>query len=253
MLEEEKEAVILQIKVIDNGIGISKEQQNKLFDIFEQADGGNTRKQSGIGIGLVLSKRIIEMMGGEICVDSEPDKGTKFTLTCKLQKVQSVPRNNPGENSDSSDFAPSVTETKDAMQPGEPILIEPFLTGKQILVVDDMEINRAVVKYLLKQTGAETIEADNGKKAVDIFMIESENIDLILMDIMMPEMDGREASRKIRASGLPQAHSIPIIALSAQTNKEDIKIANDAGMDFHLGKPVNPDILFSTLKRYLNS
>ena len=86
LLNEDSEIITLQIEVIDNGIGITKEQQKRLFDIFEQADGGSTRKHGGIGVGLALSKRIIDMMGGNIWVESEPDKGAKFTFTCKLKR-----------------------------------------------------------------------------------------------------------------------------------------------------------------------
>ena len=223
--------VELKIEIADNGIGISKDDQPELFEMFEQADGSLTRKHGGIGLGLAISKRIAGMMGGDISVESEPGQGAKFVFTCKMRKgpdKAAVPAPADGAPSSGADFS-----------------------KKLILLVDDMASNRVVVKNALKQTGVKIIEAENGKQALDLFYSESENIDLILMDIRMPEMDGHEATRQIRASGLPGAGDIPIIALTAQRNKADAAEADDAGLNSYLGKPIEPEVLINALKFYL--
>ena len=226
MLSEDHGTVVLQIEVTDTGIGISADRQNILFEMFEQVDGSHNRKQGGIGLGLALSKRIIEMLGGTISVESEPGKGSKFTFTCKMNAVSGVEL----DDSEKIDFH-----------------------GKQILVVDDMESSRAVIRKLLRITGISIIEAKNGKEALDLFIEGSDNIDLILMDYTMPVMDGHEATQRIRETGLPKALSIPIIALSAHTNASHVGAALNAGMNFHLEKPVKPLELIAALKHFIFS
>jgi len=226
LLSEDQGFVFIRMEVSDTGIGISDEQQRTLFNIFEQVDGSHNRKHGGIGLGLALSKRIIEMMGGEITVDSKPGRGSKFTFTCKMQAVKAIKL----DESETIDFS-----------------------GKRILVVDDMESSRAVIRKLLKSTGVTIIEAKNGKEAVDLFIEASDNIDLILMDYTMPVMDGHEATQKIRESGLQKAESIPIIALSAHTAASHVGAALNAGMNFHLEKPVKPLELIASLKHFLFS
>ena len=246
VFDETAEAVTLGISVTDNGIGILKENQNKLFDMFEQEDGSLTRKYNGAGLGLVISKFIAEKMGGNISVESEPGQGSKFVFICTLQKaLDKLFRNYAGE---ASPFRP----TADTLEPLAPRLAaHADFSGKNILVVDDMSTNRLVVKTILEQTGAEILEAESGEKAVGFFYEESEKIDLILMDIRMPGMDGYEATRKIRASGLPKAGKIPIIALTAQKNKTEMEAASEAGMNCHLAKPIAAQTLINVLKDYL--
>ena len=125
-------------------------------------------------------------------------------------------------------------------------------TGKRILVVDDIPINRTVLKNILIPTGAEIIEAKDGRQAVDIYLAESENIDLILMDIMMPYINGYKATEEIRISGLPNARTVPIIAVTTLTCKDYIDAAFKAGMDFHLEKPFEPQKLLITVMKYLS-
>jgi CheY-like chemotaxis protein len=245
------EAITLQFSVTDNGIGISKDKQRTLFDIFEQIDGGITRKQSGIGVGLALSKLIVEMMNGKIWIESEEGKGTRATFTCKVHKgsgeeIGKVPAG-------SADYASryNAAKTAPSKQPVEADSINRVLEGKRILIVDDVATNRKVVGVLLRQKGAALVEAKNGKEAVEIFTAESNGIDLILMDIAMPEMDGYEATRQIRASGLPNADRIPIIALSANTKESIAREVRDSGMNSYLEKPVEPHILYSTIIEHL--
>jgi CheY-like chemotaxis protein len=130
--------------------------------------------------------------------------------------------------------------------------IEPSgLAGKRILIADDMAVNRIVVTHLLEPSGAELIEAKDGKEAVEAFLARQGKIDLILMDITMPNMDGYEAARAIRSSGLAGAENVPIIAMTAHTDRADADAAIGAGMDSHLWKPIEPDRLFSIVSGYL--
>jgi len=223
--DEDDGVVTLLFEITDNGIGMSAEHQDRLFTIFEQADGGMTRKHGGIGIGLALSKRIIEMMGGTISVKSETGKGSKFTFSCKFRR------------GNSADSAAGENETQE-------------FAGKRVLVVDDMTTSRAVISHLLKRTGVEILEARNGFEAVDLYCRESEHIDLILMDYHMPVMDGNEAASRIRASGLPKADKVPILALSAHINDKAVQAALSAGMNYHIGKPVDAQTLLTALRRF---
>ena len=125
-------------------------------------------------------------------------------------------------------------------------------TGKRILLVDDIPANRIVLKDILIPTGAEIIEAKDGRQAVDIFIEEAENIDLILMDIMMPKINGYEAAEEIRTSGLPNARVVPIIAVTTLAFQEDIDAATKSGMDFHLEKPFETQKLLFTIMSFLS-
>jgi len=125
-------------------------------------------------------------------------------------------------------------------------------SGKRILVVDDIPINRTVLKNILLPMGADIIEVKDGRQAVDVFYAESDSIDIILMDIMMPNLDGYKATEEIRTSGLPNARTVPIIAVTTLAFQEDIDAAINAGMDFHLEKPFEPQKLLFTLMRFLS-
>jgi signal transduction histidine kinase/response regulator RpfG family c-di-GMP phosphodiesterase len=219
--DENETAVILRVEVADNGIGIESAQIPTLFDLFVQADGSMTRQHGGIGIGLALSKRIAVMMDGDITVESEPGKGARFTFTCRIQKCPDA------AGADGADFS-----------------------GKRVLLVEDVASNRVVVKSILETTGAQIIEAVNGKEGVETYLAQHSSIDMILMDIRMPVMNGYDATRKIRSSGMPNAEDIPILALTAHTSSEDIEAAREAGMNFHLGKPVEPQTLIYAMKSY---
>ena len=136
-------------------------------------------------------------------------------------------------------------------QPEEMEISDMDFIKKRVLIVDDVKVNRTVLINILSQTGVEIIEANDGKEAIEIFMAESENIDLILMDIMMPNMDGYEAARQIRASGLPKAQTVPIIAVTTRNYKEEAEAAINSGMNYHLEKPVEPKMLLYTIRRFL--
>ncbi|MDR0306431.1 MAG: response regulator [Chitinispirillales bacterium] len=242
VLEERGGDITLQFEVSDTGIGIPVGKQKNIFVLFEQIDGGLSRNHGGIGLGLALSKRIIEMMDGEIHVESQPQKGSKFTFTCKL-KVKSSGKLAKGAFSETAFSFTSADAVDDT---------PPNLTGKCILIADDIAANRVLLRSMLSSTGARIIDVENGAEAVRVWNEASEDIDLILMDIMMPEMDGYEAVRKIRASGLPRAAYVPIFALTALTNDIDMAAAEKAGMNLHIGKPFKERILYASLRRFLS-
>ena len=217
-----EETLTMQIEVIDNGIGMSPEQQQKLFIPFEQADGGSDRKFGGAGLGLAISEHIVGLMGGEIWVESEFGKGSKFAFTVQMQL--------------------KAPEHKDET----PI----SLAGKTALLAEDVEINREIVMAMLEDTGLQIVCAENGREALEVFSAEPGKFDVILMDINMPEIDGVEATKRIRALGLPENKQVPIIAMTANVLMNEVESYLAAGMTDHIGKPVDFDKLLSKLYRY---
>ena len=226
----------IQVCVKDSGIGMSKEEQAKLFNIFQQADVGTARKYGGSGLGLVISKRILEMMGGTIWVDSEKGKGSCFFFTASFEIPKYV---EPGESS----------EQIAVLEPNEEK--ESDFSGKTILLADDVDINLEITIALLESTNVTIDTAKNGKEAFDAFVSDPERYDLILMDVQMPGIDGLQATKMIRALDIPQAATIPIIAMTANVFKEDIMKCVEAGMNHHLGKPIVMEDVLMVLSRYL--
>ncbi|MDR1193139.1 MAG: response regulator [Peptococcaceae bacterium] len=364
LAKEEDGVCTIQIKVSDTGIGISEEQQARLFTSFQQAESSTSRKFGGTGLGLAISKRIVEMMNGKIWIESELGKGSTFAFT--IQALRGADKRNNFLNPDvnwsnirvlAADAAPETREyfreiarglgiACDIAADGEGIgaLIErngsydvyfvdwklpgmdggEFLReirargagksvvammtaaewnvieadarkagvsrllpkplfpsdivdcineclgvsgalatndqpdetdcfeGFRILLAEDVEINREIVLALLEPTGLIIDCAENGKEAVKRFSATPEQYDMIFMDVQMPEMDGYEATRNIRALNLPKAATIPIIAMTANVFREDIENCLQAGMNDHIGKPLDLDDVLASLRRYLN-
>jgi signal transduction histidine kinase len=222
--------ITLKTGVADSGIGISPEQQKKLFMPFNQADSSITKKFGGTGLGLTISKRIVELMQGTIWIESELGKGSKFIFTIKVKKgTQNAGKITPA-GSKASDFD---------------------FKEYTILVAEDMAFNREILAKYLEKTGITIDFAEDGKEAVSMFTVHPDRYNLILSDINMPEMDGYEATRIIRALELPQAKNIPIIAMTADVFKEDIEKCLSAGMNGHIAKPVVPKSIYAALKKYL--
>ena len=219
----------LCIEITDTGIGISKEQQARLFSAFEQAEAGITRKFGGTGLGLAISKRIVEAMGGQIVIESDLGKGATFIVTARF------------EPADSGFHIPGGAEK------GQP---ESF-KGSRLLVVDDVEINREIITALLEPTGIGIDCAVNGLEAVNLFRGDPKRYDVILMDVQMPVMDGLSATQRIRTFKDEWAKHIPIIAMTANVFKEDIDLCIQAGMNDHLGKPLQVGRIMEKLRRYL--
>jgi CheY-like chemotaxis protein len=355
------------VEITDTGIGISSEQQAHLFDSFYQAENSTTRKFGGTGLGLTISKRVVEMMGGNIWIESELGKGAMFAFTFQMMRgntpVEKHSFSDARLNKDnirilavdddpdiltyfkeimqelelSCDIAASgedalnIVEQKGAYNvyfvdlkmpgingieltralktkktdPGNSIVImisaaewssieneaknagvDKFLSkpifpsdiinavngligserlkvkepqrdingifkGRRILLAEDVEINREIMQVMLEPTLLEIECAENGAEAVRIFSESPDKYDVIFMDIQMPEMDGYEATRRIRALDIPRAKTVPIIAMTANVFKEDIEMCIEAGMNEHIGKPVNFDEVLDKLRAYL--
>jgi CheY-like chemotaxis protein len=374
-LLEKREGILytLRISVTDNGIGVSEEQQKRLFSSFEQADTGTSRKFGGTGLGLAISKQIVEMMNGKIWIESELGKGSAFIFTVEMElgpdsqeglldpginwknlrvlavddeedvrdffselgermgfycetasdgedAISRILKNGPYDiyfvdwkmpgmngielsrwitakgaagNGVNPRIAPksvvimiSATEwnsieveakqagvakflpkplfsstlvdcinqclgskTMDALEkPAEPA--DDF-SGRHILLAEDVEINQEIVIALLEPTSVLIDCAGNGADAVRLFVNDPEKYDIIFMDVQMPEMDGYEATRKIRSSGAPRAGTIPIVAMTANVFREDIEKCLESGMNDHVGKPLDFDEVLEKMRVYL--
>jgi PAS domain S-box-containing protein len=360
----------LRLEVADTGIGISPEQQGRLFSLFEQADGSIARKYGGTGLGLAISKSIVELMGGEIWVESEPGRGSTFIFEITVQQGAAPERRLlPGIDRKNIrllavDDSPEVLEYfkylaeslevhcsvassgEEALEliqnageePGGPEMVDlvfadwrmpgmngieltrkikerygasivvimisaaewetieadaraagvdgfipkplfpsqivdcvnrhvqngsapeaekngdqyrGLFAGRTVLLVEDVEINREIVITLLEDTGVYIESAENGAQAVQLFEAAPEKYDAILMDIHMPEMDGFEATRRIRALTVEKARQVPIIAMTANVFREDIEKCLASGMNDHLGKPIDIAEVLRKLKQYL--
>jgi len=352
----------LRIEITDSGIGIASEHQTRLFQAFEQAESGTSREYGGTGLGLVISKRIIELMGGRVWVESELGKGAKFIFTAKVLRGKKRYRSMlaPGINwknvrvlavdemaetrsqfktlfdqigiqcdtaddgfdacriieenggydiyfigwcmpgMDGIELARKIkaNETKrpsvvimvtaaewrqikeDATKAGvDKHLIKPLFSsmiidcindclgvegsdkdhssihgefqGKRLLLAEDIEINREILIALLENTGLIIDCAENGKDALDMIEAAPEKYDIVLMDLQMPQMGGLEATRHIRALPALQNIKLPIIAMTANVFKDDIEACFAAGMDGHLGKPIDIDKVLDKLREYL--
>lgn len=353
---------VIQIEVSDDGIGISPDQQEKLFQSFQQAESSTSRKYGGTGLGLAISKRIVELMGGKIWVESKLGQGAKFVFTIKVKhgndtkyglSYQNINWSNIriltvdddqaileyfheiakgfGTDCEIASNADEALRLIDAngefniyfvdlkmpdvdgialtkeirareKKPGTSIVImissadlgnieedarkagvDKFLlkpifpsslsdiisecigianektndsssdlngifSGRHVLLAEDIDINREIVITLLKSTGIHIDCAENGTQAVHMFLREPEQYDMILMDVQMPEMDGYEATRQIRALDMPRAKEIPIVAMTANVFKDDINKCLAAGMSSHLGKPLDIDVLIRVMR-----
>jgi signal transduction histidine kinase len=204
--------------VSDTGIGIEPEQAKKLFTPFVQANAGTTKKYGGTGLGLVISKNIVEKMGGEIDLDSVPGEGSTFSFTIR---VKSTTEAEPAATVEEDDEAPDFH-------------------GKRLLIVDDIEINREIAVEILRETGIEMETAENGQIALDMFLNNPEGYyNMIFMDMQMPVMDGCESTEMMRKSGRADAESIKIIAVTANVMRDDIARVYASGMNGHIGKPID--------------
>ena len=222
---------LVKFSVSDTGIGIAKDAQDKLFESFTQADSSTTRRYGGTGLGLAISKHLVEMMGGEIQLQSKEGKGSIFTFTISLpvstKDVNNVSRTGLYKN--------KADKSK-------------TLSGKSVLLVEDIVVNQVVAKELLKQAGLSVDVAGNGKEAVE--MASLNKYDLIIMDIQMPIMDGYQATREIRE--IDSYKQIPIIAMTANVMESDKEKCTNAGMNGHIAKPIDSSSIISDLEGYFS-
>ena len=365
LLSEVDGLCCIQIDVTDSGIGITEEQKTRLFLSFEQAEAGTTRKFGGTGLGLSISKRIVELMDGEMWIESEPGRGSTFSFTVVLRRDSEEQKHLLSENvnwsnirifavdddpeiraffvdaaenmnitckvaasgeeaiemlSDDDNFdmyfldwnlpginGVELAQTINAKSGKNPVIImfssidwsyieddahaagvDKFLpkplfqssiidfindsinwkkasisdehenmtddfSGHTILLAEDVDINREIVLTLLEPTGLSVDCAENGVQAVEMFKNDYEKYGMIFMDVQMPEMDGYEATRTIRSLSVPNANTIPIIAMTANVFKEDIEKCLASGMDGHVGKPLDMDAVTEQLRRFLHA
>ena len=242
LLHLEDDTCTIQIEVVDSGIGISQEQQAGLFQSFQQVDTNTARLYGGTGLGLSISKRLVEMMGGNIWIESELGKGATFTFTAQMKRGDLKDNNRNGTFLD-------ITR-KHGDEDGTNMAVD--YTGKCVLLAEDVDINREIVISLLEPTNLTIDCAENGVEAVSMFADSPERYDMIIMDIQMPEMDGHDATRHIRSFDNPKAKTIPIIAMTANVFREDIDKCLEAGMNDHIGKPLDINTLMDLINKYLN-
>ncbi len=232
LVSEQGGLCVIEISVADNGIGITEEQKKHIFNSFEQAEADTARIYGGTGLGLSISKRIVELLGGEIWVESEFGHGAKFTFTAILRCGRS-----PDESADYLRLA------KDGGYDD--------FSGRAMLLVEDVEINREIILTLLEPTNLDIVCAENGAEALRMFEEAPDRYDIVLMDVQMPVMDGYEATRRIRALPTPNAQEIPIIAMTANVFREDIERCLESGMNAHIGKPVMIKYVLEMLREYM--
>ena len=223
--------IITRYVVRDNGIGMSEEFKKKLFDPFSQEDYANARTlYKGTGLGMAITKKYVDMMGGSIAVESKKGAGSTFTVEIPLELPEQV--------------IPSEQKQH----------LHRDLTGIHVLMAEDNDLNAELATMILEDAGMTVTRASDGKEVVDLFKNQPRGTyDLILMDIMMPNMDGHQAAKTIRALGIERsdAVTIPIIALSANAFIDDIQESLDSGMNDHISKPINTEELIDTITKYI--
>ena len=227
------ETTMLELTCADTGIGMSEEFQRRAFDLFAQEGADARSTYRGTGLGLAIAKELTEQIGGAISFVSKRGEGTTFTITVPM-KLERTTENAPapaGEN------APAPEEQ--------------VLNGISVLLAEDNDLNMQIAQWILEQQGAAVTPVRNGQEALDAFIQSVPGtFDVILMDLMMPVMDGLEAARQIRGTGRPDAGSVAILAMTANTFSDDMQRTRNAGMNCHLAKPLDARTLIEAVRRY---
>ena len=230
-LKEEKESderVLVDVTIKDTGIGMSEDFLKNIFQPFVQADQGARSQYKGTGLGMAIVKELLERMDGTIQIDSVENQGTTIHVVIPFEIAEE----------------PAIVQEMSELPKGN-------LSGCRILLAEDNELNREIAAFLLKDEGISVTEAEDGQQAVECFLKMPEGYyDAVLMDIMMPVMDGYQAARAIRGSGKKDAEMIPIIAITANAFAEDKRKTMEAGMDAHLSKPLNVKELMDTIRKF---
>ncbi len=226
---EDDGRIRVRLRVADTGIGMNEATVAKLFRPFTQADASTTRNFGGTGLGLNITRRLVEMMRGDIAVESQEGVGSVFTIEMIVDAAEAseIPVWEDDAGEDEGGFV--------------------ALQGRRVLVVDDHPVNRRVIRLFLEPFACELVEAENGQRALDA--LAAQPIDIVLMDVNMPVMDGLEATRRLRQD--PRFARLPVIALTADVMSAQIKTCLDAGCDAHVAKPIDLRNLLSAMDRCL--
>ena len=228
-VQEDQDTVRIQFKCKDTGIGMSESFQKKIYEPFAQEKVGARTVYGGTGLGMPITKSLVEKMGGTISFESEQDVGTTFDIEIPFQ----------------------IDHNKQCEEHKKKEVKETSIKGVNVLLAEDNELNMEIAEFVLESAGAKVIKAFNGKEALEIFKAsEQGEIDVILMDVMMPVMDGLEATRYIRRSNKENARDIPIIAMTANAFTEDRRRVLEAGMNEHLAKPLESEVLIEMIAKY---
>lgn len=230
--------VDLMIRVHDTGIGMAPEFINRIFRPFEQESIETTKRYGGTGLGMAITDHIVRLMGGEIVVESEPGKGSDFSVYLRLPEAEA-----PEQTAKVKALSEDDAEEK----------MQDSFKGRHILLAEDNEVNAMIAVEILQEMGAEVDVAENGEVAVERFSAQpAGHYDFILMDVQMPVMDGRTATRHIRALNREDAKAIPIFGLSADAFVEDERLSKESGMNSHFSKPVDFRRLQKEIGAFLN-
>ncbi len=226
-VEEQGSSTKLRFTVSDTGIGIPENKQEKIFHAFEQVDASNTREYAGTGLGLAISARLVDLMGGEIGLESKKGIGTSFHFTARfdISEEKNIQAKRTSVKKNEEEFTYQVS--------GE----------LQVLIAEDNAVNQKLIRRLLEKEGFKVFLAENGKEAVELF--QKDSFDIVLMDIQMPVMGGDEATRLIRDT--EEGKKVPIVALTAHAMSGDQEHYLSAGMDGYVSKPINKQELFQTI------
>ncbi len=212
-------------EIEDTGIGMKPEYLQHIWEPFSQEDGGTRTNYKGTGLGMAITKQFVDMMGGTIAVESRLHEGSKFSIDLSFDIDHNAAQ------------APEVPEET-----------ELHLEGMRVMLVEDNEINMEIAQFMLEDVGITVSCVENGQLALELFQRQTpDSFDAILMDIMMPVMNGLDAARAIRALDRPDAQTIPIVAMTANAYDEDVRNALEAGMNGHLAKPIDTALLYRTL------
>ncbi len=230
---ETESDMLVRFEVEDTGMGLTPEQQHKLFQPFQQADASTTRKFGGTGLGLAISSKLAHVMGGEIGVESVAGKGSTFWFTARLEKVAEG-----DQSQDDKAWHAAQMEKKQQLN---------SMRNSHILLAEDNLFNQQVARELLEQAGVNVAIANNGQQAVDL--ARKQRFDCVLMDVQMPELDGLEATRMLRAD--PLTANLRIIALTANAQQSDKDMCHAAGMDDFITKPFLPEQFYATIAKWL--
>lgn len=219
---------VYHFEIEDTGIGMSPDFLERIWDSFTQENVGSCSEYKGTGLGMAITKKLVDLMGGAITVESELGVGSRFVVEAAF------------------DIGVDNRRKREADQKAEV-----SLDGMKVLLVEDNELNMEIAKIMLEDEGIAVTTAENGQAAVDIFNNCTEGaFDAVLMDVRMPVMDGLAATKIIRALPKPDAATVPIIAMTADAYEEDVRKTEEAGMNVHLTKPVNPEELLQTLRNF---